>query len=406
LLDGSLHLRLTGECSFSGLVVLGLLTSAAEAQSPTSFGPDTYWNTRNSGVGYNGLGEWFADLNADSIADHIYNPDGTHDVVAMISTTGAPGPEQYWGTRAYGVGYSGHSQWFGDLNGDGRADLVYNKIDTRELHVLVNNSHGYFNPDTPWGERLYGVGYNGNAEWLIDVNGDGFADYVYNKDGTKEMHVLLSTGTSFGMDQNWGSRFYSVGYSGNSEWLVDVNGDGLVDYVYNKDGSKEMHVLLNTGAGFGTDSSWGSRSFGVGYSGQAEWFADIDGDGKADYIYNKDASKELRVMLGSISGFGQDRLWGTRTYGVGYNGKSEWFSDVNGDGRADYVYNHDGTRDIQAMVSTGVSLGTDTTWGGRAFSVGYDGTSEWIVDVNGDHAADHVYNPDGSKQLWLMTSGM
>jgi hypothetical protein len=49
-------------------------------------------------------------------------------------------------------------------------------------------------------------------------------------------------------------------------------------------------------AWFSYQSDWGSRSYGVGYDGRSQWFVNLDGDGKADYVYNRDDTRENWAM--------------------------------------------------------------------------------------------------------------
>lgn len=384
-------------------------TSAAAADGyfpgESWFSYQTDWHSRAYGVGYNGRSQWLAPVSADAMADYVYNRADTRELRVMVSTGSAFFTDQLWGTRSYGVGWDGRGEWLADLNGDRRDDYVYNRDNTSEMRVMLSTGTS-FSTDQLWGKRSYGVGYDGHSQWLADVGGAGgqWADYIYNRDNTSDLRVMLSNGTSFSTDQLWGSRSYGVGYDGRSEWLVDVNGDGRADYVYNRDNTSEIRVMLSTGASFGPDQAWGSRSHGVGYDGRSEWLADVNGDGRADYVYNADNTREIRVMLSTGSGFDTDRKWGERTHGVGYDGESEWMVDLTGDGRADYVYNQDGPRQYWALIAEDGRFATDTAWGVRAWGVGWDGRGEWFADVNGDGRADQASNRHDTQQNWVMTS--
>jgi hypothetical protein len=368
------------------------------------FSYQTDWHSRNYGVGNGGQSQFLAPVSADATADYVYNRDGTQEMRVLLSTGTSFGSDRLWGTRSYGVGYEGHSQWLADVDGGGqRSDYIYNRDDTREIRVMLSTGSG-FAADRKWGERTHGVGYDGASEWMVDVNGDDRADYVYNRNDTREIWVMLSTGSGFAADRKWGQRTHGVGYDGASEWMVDLTGDGRADYVYNRDGTREIWVMVSTGSGFAADRKWGERTHGVGYAGRSEWLVDVNGDDRADYVYNRDDTREIRVMLSTGSGFAADRKWGERTRGVGYDGASEWMVDLTGDGRADYVYNQDGSRQYWALVAKDGRFATDTAWGVRAWGVGWDGRGEWFADVNGDGRADQVNNRNSTQENWVMTS--
>ncbi|WP_224245485.1 Ca2+-dependent phosphoinositide-specific phospholipase C [Hyalangium gracile] len=357
--------------------------------------------SRTHGVGYNGKSEWMVDVTGDGRADYIYNRDGTRELRVLPGTATGFGPERLWGVREHGVGYGGRSEWLADVNGDSRADYVYNRDGTREVHVLLSTGTSFASEQT-WGSRAHGVGYDGRSEWLADVNGDGRADHVYNRDGTRELRVRISTGAGFKTDSNWGERSHGVGYAGGSEWLVDVSGDGRADYVYNRNDTREMRALVSTGSSFGTDRLWRERTHGVGYDGQSQWWVDVSGDGRADYVYNRDGTPELWAMTSTGQGFNPDSRWGTRKHGVGFDGRGEWLVDVDGDGKVDHLYNSDGTREYWMMRSTGSAFEGDMPWGVRNWGVGYNGNSEWFVDTNGDGWLDQLNNRDGGREFWGM----
>jgi hypothetical protein len=274
----------------------------------------------------------------------------------LANTDGTFQADKLAGSRNNGVGFDGDAQWLADVNGDGRDDYVYNRDNTSQYWVMLANSNGTFQADKLAGSRNNGAGFGGDAQWLADVNGDGRDDYVYNRDDTPEYWVMLanSNGT-VQADKLAGSRNNGVGFDGDAQWLADVNGDGRADYVYNRDNTQEYWVMLaNTDGTFQADKLAGSRNNGVGFDGDAQWLADVNGDGHADYIYNRDDTQEYWVMLGNGAGrFEADKKGGSRNNGAGFDGDAQWLADVNGDGRADYVYNRDNTQEYWVMLALG-----------------------------------------------------
>src|SRR2546428_40567 len=161
------------------------------------------------------------------------------------------------------------------MNGDGRPDYVthYNyTTGTYGLWVLLNTGTGFSAPQN-WGtasllgsssySRPRWVDVTGDLSNLIDMNGDGRPDYVthYNyTTGAYGLWVFLNNGTGFSAPQKWGTASL-LGNNGDSRprWsdrtsdstnLVDVNGDGLRDYV--------AHYNYTAGA----DGLWVARNRG------------------------------------------------------------------------------------------------------------------------------------------------
>ncbi|HYO64010.1 MAG TPA: Ca2+-dependent phosphoinositide-specific phospholipase C, partial [Pyrinomonadaceae bacterium] len=321
-----------------------------------------------------------ADFNVANIGDVYQSSVAVFD--GLFPGNGWFAYQSDWGSRSSGVGYSGQSEWLADVTGDGKADHVYNHDGTQNMKVMASTGTS-FGPDTTWGARAYGVGRGGKSEWVVGVASRDRADYVYNRDGTKELWVLVSTGAGFQSDQKWGARTYEVGHDGNSEWFADVNGDGRADYLYNREGTREMWVMTSGGTQFGPEQNWGSRNHPVGRGGKSQWLADVNGDGRADYVYNRDGTRELWVMTSDGTKFSSPRLWGERKYGVGHEGFSEWLADVTGDGKSDHIYNRDETRELWVMTSTGAAFNADAKWGERRHAVNDGGDSEWVVDLDG-----------------------
>jgi hypothetical protein len=171
---------------------------------------------------------------------------------------------------------------------------------------------------------------------------------------------MLSIGTAFKTDQKWGSRNSNnnVGFGGDAEWMADVNGDGKADYVYNRDSTHEYWVMLSTGTAFQTDTYWGTIHHRVGFSGTAQWLADMNGDKKADFFYNRGGMLDVEnhqywVMQSNGTQFLPDERWGSRNKdnNVGWNGKGQFVVDFNGDGKCDYVYNRDKTPEYWGKMS-------------------------------------------------------
>ena len=91
----------------------------------------------------------------------------------------------------------------------------------------------------------------GEGEWWVDIDGNGLVDYVYNQKDTKSYRVHMNRGGG-SFDQG-GALLFQRGNNahdlGEGEWWVDIDGNGLVNYVYNQKGTKSYHANFNLGAG-------------------------------------------------------------------------------------------------------------------------------------------------------------
>jgi GH25 family lysozyme M1 (1,4-beta-N-acetylmuramidase) len=136
----------------------------------------------------------------------------------------------------------------GDVNGDGRADLV--AINDADIWVSLSTGTAFDTP-TQWSPvALHGT----VGDLLGDVNGDRRADLVAINDA--DIWVALSTGTAFTTPTRW-SAVALHGTVGNL--LGDVNGDSRADLVTIN--GADIWVTLSTGTAFDTPTQWPAVSF-------------------------------------------------------------------------------------------------------------------------------------------------
>ncbi|KAK2800926.1 hypothetical protein FQN51_005861 [Onygenales sp. PD_10] len=171
------------------------------------------------------------------------------------------------------------------------------------LHTLAANNQGWIKkpiePEVQMGVRLRNSSSNAYKEtlmelpwgkWIIwaDVNGDGRDDYLaVQQDGSVHAAIFDESGISVHVvkDLAGGIR----GQSGDQVRFADIDGDGYADYIAQSDDGAAT-VSINT-KNVGNDD--GKRNFdeavviakGVdGVSGDKIQYADINGDGRADYL--------------------------------------------------------------------------------------------------------------------------
>lgn len=142
----------------------------------------------------------------------------------------------------------------------------------------------------------YPVGTEPGFVVVGDFNKDGKPDIATANYGSKNISILLGTGTgSFGTATN-----FSVGLSPFSLTLGDFNNDGNLDIAsVMKDDSTDLRqvaILLGNGKGsFGTPTSFDteavSYSIGVG---------DFNSNGKLDLVTISRDSSDISIILGRV----------------------------------------------------------------------------------------------------------
>lgn len=187
------------------------------------------------------VGRWpyllaLGDVNRDGHLD-IATPNARDDTVTLLLGNGtgrfSPAPNS-----PIAVNRWPYSLTIGDINGDGNPDILTSHNDSTLLSILLGDGKGMFEetPNSP-----IDIGRRGWRIRLGDVNGDGKTDLVTDTAGNSVV-VLLGDGEG-GFKPAPGSPFAT----GQGPWgiaLGDVDGDGKLDIVTANSNSNDVTVLL------------------------------------------------------------------------------------------------------------------------------------------------------------------
>jgi hypothetical protein len=370
--------------------------------------------TFQTAVSYSSGGNGVRNL---AVAD--VNGDGKPDVVvanwcvsssncanASVSVLLGNGDGTFQTAVSYGSGGAfAFSVAVGDMNGDGKPDLVVinectsnSNCTNGSVSVLLGNGDGTFQTAVSYGsggEDAYGVA-------VQDVNGDGKPDLlVTNECASNSNCTNGSVSVLLGNGDGTFQTAVSYGSGGEDAYgvtVADVNGDGKPDVVVaNLCGSNSnctngsVSVLLGNGDGtFQTAVSYssdGESSFSVAV-------ADVNGDGKPDVVVANVCSASgcgsgsASVLLGNGNGTFQ----GAASYSAGgQNASSVAVADVNGDGKPDMIAANQCAINSCANGSVSVLLGNGD--GTFQTEVSYASGGEYsysvaVADVNGDGKPD------------------
>jgi hypothetical protein len=281
----------------------------------------------------------------------------------------------------------------GDFNGDGNIDLV-----------VIEGAGG--NPITSFlgnGDGTFGSPHDStsvyNPDYLAvgDFNGDGKDDVIVSSDyGSGEFDgVQLSNGDgTFAYPVN-----YSVLAAPTRLFVADLNGDGRLDWVSLSNGSEYFCVGLGSGTGgflAAVDTNTTPGSFGSGaVSGIVA--ADFNHDGHLDYAT-----------------VGSDRYYPGVNISVG-DGSGDFAAPVHysaGSNPAEITagdFNHDGYPDIavldqsDGMVTVLLNQKNGTFASGVSYAVGAGGGYIQTADFNRDGNPDLIVTngSDGTVSVLL-----
>ena len=288
-----------------------------------------------------GLGIAVGDLNNDGKLDFVVAAGGTIVVESNMGPQGGSGQDSYVQSNVlFTNNYSGDVALV-DLNGDGYLDIV--QKDYNSLYTLINNGtdangDGLANDFTTYSfsAASYGTGY-GIATG--DLNGDGRVDIIYgNYYGSAGATVAFNLGDTDGDGQ---INYLQQNLPGNTPAAMgvstaDMDGDGRLDVVIGRWDSQGVEILFNRGTNADGTISYVTKD--VTYSGYVmeTTLIDLNGDGRLDIVGSNANQPQIEISynLGDTDGDGfsdfsvQSVYTGLYSYGLAV-------TDLNGDGTPD-----------------------------------------------------------------------
>jgi hypothetical protein len=227
----------------------------------------------------------------------------------------------------------------GDLNLDGALDVVVTEPDPADpaVRLFFGNGSGAF-PSS----GTYLTGLNSACIDLGDVNGDGRLDLVQGDTVFSTVSVLSGDGLG-GLSLPVG---YAVGASASSLDLGDLDADGDLDLVVTDDLSSDVVCARNTGGALVA-----AGSFTTDVDASSVRVFDIDADGDADAVIGAAVGDHLVVArLGGTLPVSIQQLASVPTGASGPDRFAA--GDLNGDARLDLVAEHAFGTTVAVLLAT------------------------------------------------------
>ncbi len=286
-----------------------------------------------------------------------FNVDGKSDILYRNFTTGQVFliGKNGLGTTGQGMVYQEpNTAWKiaadADFNADLVADLLWRNSTTGEVYVMPFTSSGLVD-----GGKGKVIHVEPNPAWKIvqtpDLDGDGRADIVWWNSSTGQVYAMLMNGTTIAAQG-------AVYTEPDTQWRIVASGDfaysGKQNQLVWRHGVTGQVYLMTIEVSGSTFTQSGAMIYN---EPNPAWkivaAADFNGDGAADLLWRNDATGQVAMLLmdggtlisSSIFYAEPDTAWKVVAAG-----------DYNGNGKADILWRNETTGQVYMMLMNGAAI--------------------------------------------------
>jgi len=342
------------------------------------------------------------------------------DTLTVFTNSTTPGSAPIFdGTvDSFGTGLKPVAVAAGDLNNDGKPDLVTANMGDAlaatpvagSVTVFINTYAAAGNNQADFTAGVsFAAGYTTVAVAMTDLNLDGLLDLAVSNYDSDTISFFINkttpgaTAPSFAAAVHYATRARPWG-------LVcrDFNGDGRMDVAVATAGSSSFSVFVNStapGASAPTFSARVDVGTGTGPNGIAA--ADFNGDGRPDVAVSNYNSSTLTVHLNTTA-MGASSVDFASAVNVNQaTPRAVALRDINGSGHADLVVAAAGTSDDAEvrLNETAAGAGSPTFGSVENFGVGDEPLSLAFGDFNADGKPDLITADASGNTLTILQNG-
>ncbi|MFQ6610793.1 MAG: FG-GAP-like repeat-containing protein, partial [Fidelibacterota bacterium] len=343
------------------------------------------------------------DLDGDGKVDLVI-PNYASNTLSVLRNTSSSGSISFATKVDFSTGLDPYDVAISDLDGDGKLDIVSPNGNSHTISVYRNTStSGTINSSSFAAKVDYNVGTAPYTVAIGDLDLNGKPDLIITNRTDNSISVIENTSMSGTI--NTSSFATKVDFTTGADPLVvkvgDIDGDGKLDIIVTNNDDNTLSVFRNTSTtGIINTSSFSTKvdfSTGSGPSGLA--IGDIDGDGKPDVAISYSNGSSISIFRNvSTSGSINAASFETKVdFSTGNGPLRLSIGELDGDGKPDIATGNYGSDNVSVLKNTSVS-GTiiSSSFASKVdFSTGIDPISVFIADIDGDGKQDMAVNNYG-----------
>lgn len=304
------------------------------------------------------------------------------NTVSVLLNTSASGNESFAAKVDFITGNNPRAVISGDVDGDGKRDLAITNYNSNTVSVYRNiSSPGIVNFE-PKVDLITGTNPRGLS--IGDIDGDGKPDLVVTNESSNTVSVFRNTSVS-GTVSFAAKSDFATGSNPLSVSIGDINTDGKLDLAAANYSGNSVSILSNTSAS-GLISFEANVDFAAGSNPYAVNIGDIDGDSKPEIAVSNNSGNTVSVFLNtSVSG---NVSFAAKTdFVTGANPNNIVIGDLNGDGKSELAVSNTNSNTVSVFRNTSV-LGSLSFSEKLDFGTGLNPYSVNIGDFDGDFKPD------------------
>ncbi|HLX60884.1 MAG TPA: MBG domain-containing protein [Planctomycetota bacterium] len=282
-----------------------------------------------------------ADFNKDGKPDIVQGSNGaSSNAPVVLNATTTPGSFSFVANQNFTMGSNDNCVRGFDLNNDGLPDLISSNQASGNVGVRLNTTTPGSNTLSFGAHTTFATGSTCRFVTVGDINGDGKPDIVSCNYGVPSVSVLLNTmGTGATTPTFLNAVNFTTDTQPNSVELADINGDGKLDIIVPCFNVNKVDVFLNTTPTNSTTPTFSQKyTFAVGTGASYVSAFDVDGDGKPDILCANETTNDIALLINTTPAFSSTPTFAQAVkYTVGSRPVAVKGADLTGTGKRGFV---------------------------------------------------------------------